>query len=47
MQVFQIKEEIENKDLQYPDYYTVPFHGYDEGNLNWLAAFEVSLGMAI
>ena len=25
----------------YPDYYTVPFHAYDEGNLNWLAAYEV------
>ncbi|EFN58298.1 hypothetical protein CHLNCDRAFT_50738 [Chlorella variabilis] len=40
-EVFQIKEEIEDKGLAYPDYYTVPFHGYNEGNLNWLAAFEV------
>lgn len=22
------------------DYYLMPFHAYDEGNLNWLAAFE-------
>eukprot|EP00879_Flechtneria_rotunda_P013834 GHRR01014448.1.p1 GENE.GHRR01014448.1~~GHRR01014448.1.p1 ORF type:complete len:205 (+),score=45.22 GHRR01014448.1:179-793(+) len=28
-------------DLQYPPYYTVPFHSYEQGNLNWLAAYEV------
>lgn len=27
--------------MQYPDYYLQAFHAYDEGNLNWLAAFEV------
>eukprot|EP00775_Hariotina_reticulata_P012315 gene12315-12451_t len=27
--------------LQYPSYYTVPFHSYDEGNLCWQAAYEV------
>lgn len=27
--------------LQYPSYYTVPFHSYDDGNLNWQAAYEV------
>lgn len=40
-EVYEIKEEIENPSITYPDYYTKPFHGYDEGNLNWLAAFEV------
>ncbi len=30
----------EDKMIIYPDYYTRPFHGYDEGNLNWLAAKE-------
>ncbi|KAL4427807.1 hypothetical protein ABPG75_001896 [Micractinium tetrahymenae] len=40
-EVYQIKEEIEDKFLAYPSYYTVPFHGYDTGNLSWLAAFEV------
>jgi ubiquinone/menaquinone biosynthesis C-methylase UbiE len=40
-EVFHIREEIENKSLSYPDYYIQPFHGYDEGNLNWKAAFEV------
>lgn len=34
------KEDIENLDIRYPDYYTKPFHGYDRGNLNWQAAFE-------
>ena len=35
------KNQIENCDMEYPTYYTKPFHGYDEGNLNWLAAIEV------
>ncbi len=25
--VYAIKEEVEDKSLAYPDYYTVPFHG--------------------
>ncbi|WP_404789181.1 class I SAM-dependent methyltransferase [Altericista sp. CCNU0014] len=29
-----------NPSIVYPDYYNVPFHAYDEGNLCWLAAFE-------
>ena len=32
--------EIANPDITYPDYYTVPFHAYSEGNLCWQAAFE-------
>lgn len=40
-EVYTIKEEIEDASLSYPWYYTQPFHGYDEGNLNWQAAFEV------
>jgi ubiquinone/menaquinone biosynthesis C-methylase UbiE len=31
-----------NPNLTYPDYYKVPFHAYDEGNLCWLAAFEAA-----
>lgn len=31
---------ITNEHLTYPDYYQVPFHAYDQGNLCWLAAFE-------
>lgn len=34
------KETVENRFLPYPDYYLKPFHGYDEGNLNWQAALE-------
>lgn len=34
------KEELEDPTIQYPLYYTQPFHGYDNGNLNWLAAQE-------
>jgi ubiquinone/menaquinone biosynthesis C-methylase UbiE len=33
-------EQIANKSITYPDYYQVPFHAYDEGNLCWHAAFE-------
>jgi len=32
--------EITNPHITYPDYYTVPFHAYSEGNLCWQAAFE-------
>ena len=31
---------ITNPNLTYPDYYQVPFHAYDAGNLCWLAALE-------
>ncbi|NJM75470.1 MAG: methyltransferase domain-containing protein [Acaryochloridaceae cyanobacterium RU_4_10] len=33
---------IANPDITYPDYYNVPFHAYDRGNLCWLAAFEAA-----
>ena len=33
---------LTNNDLVYPDYYQVPFHAYDEGNLCWKAAFEAA-----
>ncbi len=33
-------DSITNNDLVYPDYYQVPFHAYDEGNLCWQAAYE-------
>ncbi|XP_028778212.1 uncharacterized protein LOC114734738 isoform X1 [Neltuma alba] len=33
-------ESIRDHSLEYPDYYLNPFHGYDEGNLTWLAAAE-------
>lgn len=42
--------EIENKTVSYPEYYTLPFHGYDNGNLNWEAAMEgeaATLSMAV
>ena len=34
-------DEIADPNLEYPAYYTLPFHGYDEGNLSWLAAHEL------
>jgi len=35
-----IFNNVENKNIIYPDYYKKPFHGYDDGNLNWDAALE-------
>jgi len=32
--------EVQNPQLNYPDYYLRPFHAYDDGNLTWDAAFE-------
>jgi len=32
---------LADSDIAYPAYFTRPFHGYDEGNLNWLAAAEL------
>ena len=34
------KKEIMNTSIIYPNYYKKPFHGYDKGNLEWLAAKE-------
>ncbi|MEB3248619.1 MAG: class I SAM-dependent methyltransferase [Merismopediaceae bacterium] len=33
-------DRMTNPSVTYPDYYQVPFHAYDEGNLSWQAAFE-------
>ena len=35
-----IYENVINKNIMYPNYYIKPFHGYDEGNLNWNAVLE-------
>lgn len=34
------KINVTDTTIEYPSYYTKPFHGYDKGNLNWLAAKE-------
>lgn len=34
-------DSLFNKRIEYPSYYTKPFHAYDEGNLSWQAAMEV------
>ncbi len=44
--------QMTNPDVVYPDYYLVPFHAYEEGNLCWKAAFEAipatqSLGIRV
>lgn len=33
-------DQIVNLSITYPDYYQVPFHAYEQGNLCWQAAFE-------
>ncbi len=45
-----IYNQVNNQSIVYPSYYTRPFHGYDEGNLNWKAATEgeaATLSMAV
>lgn len=40
---------VNNHEIVYPDYYKKPFHGYNEGNLNWKASMECeasTLGMS-
>jgi ubiquinone/menaquinone biosynthesis C-methylase UbiE len=41
---FQLLEEtfknINNSSMIYPEYFLQPFHGYEDGNMNWDAAFE-------
>ncbi|MBW4619522.1 MAG: class I SAM-dependent methyltransferase [Cyanosarcina radialis HA8281-LM2] len=36
----ELLDQITNPQVVYPDYYQVPFHAYDRGNLCWEAAFE-------
>jgi ubiquinone/menaquinone biosynthesis C-methylase UbiE len=33
--------QVQNPQLNYPDYYVTSFHAYETGNLSWEAAFEV------
>jgi len=35
-----LSQTLTSPGVTYPDYYQVPFHAYDAGNLCWLAAFE-------
>jgi ubiquinone/menaquinone biosynthesis C-methylase UbiE len=35
--------QVNNPNLQYPDYYLRPFHAYEEGNLGWSPATEVEV----
>ncbi|MEM6610814.1 MAG: class I SAM-dependent methyltransferase [Cyanobacteria bacterium P01_C01_bin.72] len=40
--VKDLLDSITNPEIIYPDYYQVPFHAYDQGNLCWQAAFEAA-----
>lgn len=35
--------QVQNPNLQYPDYYVTSFHAYEQGNLSWQAAVEVEV----
>lgn len=35
--------QVQNPQLSYPDYYLTSFHGYEKGDLCWLAAFELEV----
>ena len=41
-----LRAALANPRVVYPDYYTQPFHAYDEGNLCWLAAREIEAATA-
>ena len=36
-------DQVNQPDLQYPDYYLRPFHAYEAGNLGWEPATEVEV----
>ena len=38
--LMQWKAKNTNISIEYPSYFIKPFHGYDEGNMNWDAAYE-------
>ena len=41
MQLKELKEQLENPDISYPDYYLKKFHAYEAGNLDWQAVCEL------
>ena len=41
MQLEELKTQLENPDISYPDYYMRKFHAYESGNLSWQAAWEL------
>lgn len=50
LQIYALKDAVENKAVAYPEYYLQPFHAYPKGNLDWLPAFEVesaTMSMAV
>jgi len=38
----ELLQEMTNENIVYPEYYQVPFHAYEQGNLCWQAAFEAA-----
>lgn len=40
--VKELLASLTDQEVVYPNYYQVPFHAYDQGNLCWEAAFEAS-----
>jgi ubiquinone/menaquinone biosynthesis C-methylase UbiE len=41
-EVRALADDMADPQVSYPEYYRVPFHAYDQGNLCWPAAFEAS-----
>ena len=41
-EIAETLDAITDNGVVYPDYYQVPFHAYDRGNLCWQAAFEAA-----
>ena len=40
MQLYQLKAELTDSSVRFPDYYVRAFHGYELGNLAWQPALE-------
>lgn len=40
-EILKLKQELQNITMNYPEYFLQPFHGYDDGNMNWDAAQEL------
>lgn len=40
LRIEELRKESTDYTMEYPSYFTQPFHGYEDGNLNWDAALE-------
>ncbi len=41
VQLEQLRQQLTDPGLVYPEYAKLKFHAYDDGNLDWQAVYEV------